>query len=214
MEPVKPPQDDPSCVSIILEPVVACKIPPAERMYVVQAAVSANETLSTMGVYNRGISSSLSPVAKDDWWNTGKRRSPFTIVPVLSLRTVIASIPDRVAIWFLMTDMQGHDFAALANAGDLLDRVHYMKNEVWIGNVQSYAGLRNDFCLDHFPFLVDRGFALKKVAQKHKTWYRDGAHAARDCPATPRARVPGLNESDALWSRPGTTLPRPPHWRA
>ena len=34
-------------------------------------------------------------------------------------------------IWYMKTDMQGHDYSALVGGGDLLKRVNYIKSECW-----------------------------------------------------------------------------------
>ena len=94
--PVLPEGDD--TIAIAFEPIVGCEIKSHPNLYVVHTAVSANSSLATMQVYNRGISSSLS-TANPGWWSTGKRHSGMKIVPTLSLATVIDSIPEHVLIW-------------------------------------------------------------------------------------------------------------------
>ena len=91
--PVLPEGDD--TIAIAFEPIVGCEMKSHPNLYVVHTAVSANSSLATMQVYNRGISSSLS-TANPGWWNTGKRHSGMKIVPTLSLATVIDSIPEHV----------------------------------------------------------------------------------------------------------------------
>ena len=60
LQPVRPPPNDNSTVAIVFEPIVAAKIVPESRLYVVSAAVSDESGLTTMGVFNQdGVSSSL-----------------------------------------------------------------------------------------------------------------------------------------------------------
>ena len=101
--PVLPEGDD--TIAIAFEPVVGCEIPSHPNLYVVHTAVSANSSLATMQVYNRGISSSLS-TANPGWWNTGKRHGGMRIVPTLSLATIIDSIPEHVLIWHVNSPPQ------------------------------------------------------------------------------------------------------------
>ena len=138
LQPVRPPPDDPTTIVVAFEPIVGCRITPSPRLFVVHAAVAANDTLSTMTVLNKdGLSSSMStPVYKGDVPpNYYQNDGTMSIVPVLSLKTVIQSFIQSpvgpLNLWFLKTDMQGFDFTALVGGGDLLKHVQYIKTEVW-----------------------------------------------------------------------------------
>ena len=80
------------------------------------------------------------------------------------MRTIIGALPASVELWFLKTDVQGHDFAAVKGAGDMLRRVQWMKNEVQIQRQQMYEGVDNDFCDDFWPYLTNLGFDLVELA--------------------------------------------------
>ena len=70
--------------------------------------------------YNKfGESSSLGTATEKAEYTTryrGKRK----IVNVISLTTLVESIPLTVKLWYLKTDMQGFDFDALRSAADIL----------------------------------------------------------------------------------------------
>ena len=83
--------------------------------------------------YNKfGESSSLGTATEKAEYTTryrGKRK----IVNVISLTTLVESIPLTVKLWYLKTDMQGFDFDALRSAADVLrtGRAQYVMSEVW-----------------------------------------------------------------------------------
>ena len=156
--PLLPPEDNETVVAVALEPVVASQITPAPRLFVVPAAVSDASGLAMMGVFNlKGESSSLSKPAQRRPWNVGSKLHEPRLVPVLRMRDVLHSIPSDLLIWFLKTDMQGHDFKAVASAGQqLAARVPYIMSEVYLENMHSYSGTRNDYCTDWLPFSVPR----------------------------------------------------------
>eukprot|EP00966_Prymnesium_polylepis_P021908 503549-Prymnesium_polylepis.1 len=131
----RPPSD--STVAVVaFEPIVHCKIEATERLYVVPAAVSAADSVSTMRVLGQsGVSSSLakpSKLAQTIMMET-KDKEEIRLVPVLAMKSVLDSLPQQIV--FLKTDMQGHDFQTLQSAGrQLAERVHYIHSEVF------YAG--------------------------------------------------------------------------
>ena len=57
-------------------------------------------------------------------------RKPPLVVPVVRMSAVLSSVPSRIDIWLLKTDMQGYDAKALTDGGPLLRRVHYVAAEV------------------------------------------------------------------------------------
>ena len=96
------------------------------RVHLSRAAIGRDEGEATMGIYHKhGAASSLSEpvsaqrlskVTRDEF---SSPKQTMITVPVLSLRTVLDSVPESVEVQLLKTDMQGHDFAALLSAGDL-----------------------------------------------------------------------------------------------
>lgn len=215
--PLRPPKDDLSTIVIAFEPVVGCRIRARERLYVVHAAVASSTSFSTMGVYhdNQGSSSLSAPAKSFDW---SKKAQPAVIVPVIAMRTVLESIPAGVEIWFMKTDMQGHDFDALVGGGHLLRRVHYLRAECSLNNVRSYTGPPNDFCLNLFPYLTSHGFEFVHMhgnAQARRAvnnWKGVTGHqAALDYCAQHKGDPPraGMSEGDAFFQRAGARLPPP-----
>ena len=146
---------DPKTVAIAVEPMVGCRIREQRNLHVLHAAVAANNTLAFMQWYNKfGESSSLGTATEKADYTTryrGKRK----IVNVISLTTLVESIPLTVKLWYLKTDMQGFDFDALRSAADVLrtGRAQYVMSEVWWDRYQSYAGQSNDFCLHQYPLM-------------------------------------------------------------
>jgi len=96
--------------SVAFEPVVGCRIPHHERLYVVHAAVSDMEGLSSMAIYNKaGKSSTLgTPAVQGRAWSdqSSHGMKPQILVPVVSMASVLAAMPPDKTIWFLKTDMQ------------------------------------------------------------------------------------------------------------
>ena len=106
LQPILPPPDDPTTIAVAFEPIVGCMITPSPRLFVVHAAVAANNTLSSMRVLNHdGVSSSMSEPAYDSV-NTGLQKKAMLrtgprmggaggarmhLVPVLSMESVIQS---------------------------------------------------------------------------------------------------------------------------
>lgn len=213
--PVLPPSDGTTIV-LAFEPVVGCRIKPRPRLYIINAAVAAEASLSTMGVYNTGKSSSLSAAVKS--MPFARAEAPSIIVPVLSIQTVLASVPAAAQIWLLKTDMQGWDCATLVGAGPVLRRVHYVRAEAFLANTHSYEGPQNDFCLNLLPSMLRLGFeflhmhgnsgARGAVNGGKGVVGLDAAHAYCALHASDEPR-PGLLEGDAYFRRAGTTLPPP-----
>ena len=105
-------------------PVVHEKILPMDRLYVVPAAVSGTQGIATMGVYNlNGLSSSLSAPAAglSAKWASSRMPTNATTVTTFAMADVLNAYRGRV--WYLKTDMQGHDFVSLKSAGQLLRTV-------------------------------------------------------------------------------------------
>lgn len=157
-------------VAIAIEPMVGCKIRERPGLHVVHAAIAANDTLMFMNWFNKfGESSSLSTPTEVANWNTQWRKPP-KIVNVISMKTLLAALDERVDLWYLKTDMQGFDFQAFVAGAHLVkERAHYVMTEVWWANFQSYNDLKNDFCKDHWPFFTALGFELVDVEDGYKT---------------------------------------------
>jgi hypothetical protein len=66
LQPMKPPDDDPSVFVIAFEPIMHChqNYPKHERLLVVLAAVSNQTYMTLMSSYNVGKSSSLGSTAE------------------------------------------------------------------------------------------------------------------------------------------------------
>ena len=86
--------------------------------------------------------------AASSFWNTGADRGDGTVrmVPVVSLRSVLAAVPRGIPVALLKSDMQGADFAAIKSAGVALlrEKVSMIATEVWMGGVRSYQHDGND----------------------------------------------------------------------
>ena len=99
-----------------------------------EAAVSARSGTATMHLYGRsktfvGASSSLSAskvaeAAGHIISSTSKAGAALKlqstakrVVPLLSMRAVLDAIPSHMTLWYLKTDMQGHDFEAISSVG-------------------------------------------------------------------------------------------------
>ena len=124
---------DPQTVAIAVEPMVGCRIREQRNLHVLHAAVAANNTLAFMQWYNKfGESSSLGTATEKAEYTTryrGKRK----IVNVISLTTLVESIPLTVKLWYLKTDMQGFDFDAITE--------RRRRIEIWKSSVCHVRGL-------------------------------------------------------------------------
>jgi len=135
----------PCAHNIAVEPIVANKIPFHRQLSVLPAAVSSQPGVMSMRIYNdNGVSSSLAKPAKTGFWNSKESRGDgrLAIVPVITLSSLLNSIPKRINVAFLMTDIQGYDFMAIKEAKNTLkERVSHMMNEVWYDDVYTYSGV-------------------------------------------------------------------------
>lgn len=227
LDPLLPPEDDPTVAAIAFEPIVSCNISHHPRLYVVPAAVSSEDGMALMNVaHQHGVSSSLyEPTKKVHAMlsaNTGVAETE-KIVPMVAMTTFLNSIPERIDILHIKTDMQGHDYSALSSAGALLRRAHYLETEVYFRGVETYKGAKNDFCRDTFPFMRSIGFEVIGVYNRHK--YSDSLHksnlkhgiatdAASADAFCKRETLKGavsvsLYEGNAYWKRNDTTLQPP-----
>ena len=128
-DPILPPADDDAVSVIAVEPIVHEKIKRTPRLYVLPAAVAAEDGVAMMSILNKGgVSSSLSQPAVRSFWT---HSNGVRLVPVIALRTLLASIPEALGLWYIRTDMQGHDFRTLSSVGDALARAEYVTAETW-----------------------------------------------------------------------------------
>ena len=231
--PVLPDPNTASVLSLAFEPIleVVGKIAAHEKLLVVPAAVSSFDGLRTMRTYNTGgVSSSLGRAATTDFWNDNKTRGDGrqVVVPVLSLKTVLSSLPLRVEVPYLKTDMQGADFAAIESllghdlkGINMLRRIPYILTEVWLQNEQSYLGFHNDLCRNWLPLMDAAGYKLVYIrvieSNELRNWpatelddwsqawaYNPHLQCDADLNNEKHTRRPGLFEADVHWIRNDT----------
>lgn len=151
----------PCAQNIAVEPIVGNKIPFHRQLSVLPAAVSSKAGVMSMRIYNdNAVSSSLAKPAMTDFWNSEENRGDgrLAIVPVITLSSLLNSIPKRINVAFLMTDIQGYDFTAIREARDTVkQRVTHIMAEVWYDDVVTYSGVHNDLCRDWLPFMTELG---------------------------------------------------------
>ena len=134
VDPPMPPDAETAVLAI--EPVLktAAAIEPHPNLYVVTAAISDTPSFAKFTIFNRGMSSSLAePVDPNIYWALKDGGyPPFSIVPVLTLDHLIASIPDSIRIELVKTDMQSFDLRAAKSASlESLARVEKYQAEVY-----------------------------------------------------------------------------------
>jgi len=215
LDPILPPVDSgDKGLTIAFEPIVGCKIKPHKQLMVVHAAVAANAGLSSMFLYNQnGESSSLSKPAYQGFWNSDSNRDGhIQIVPIITLHQILYAVPLHIAIPYIKTDMQGHDFVAIEAAGDYLFKrnVDYLYAEVYMNNLSVYKGVNNDFCTSWWPHMQRIGYDLVYVEQIAQP--RLDTKSATDFCAQQRLKVDTtaasatealMSEGNALWKRNG-----------
>lgn len=187
VDPIMPDEEFGPCArTIAVEPIVSCKIPPHSQLNVIPAAVADKAGVMTMRTYNSGMSSSLANIAKEDYWNKkGKGdNGKLVIVPVITLSSLLNSIPSFTNISLLMTDMQGLDFVTVkAGAQTLKDKVTHLITEVWLKDSYTYDA-KNDLCRDWMPFMEELGELLNncimsfQIRKKTKS-FRSTANTCR-----------------------------------
>jgi len=212
LDPILPSHDlGPCAVSIAVEPVVGCQIQSHPQLHVVHAAISKAAGIASMKVYNKaGVSSSLAKPTTKSGWNSNRKRGDgkLLLVPVITLTSLLESIPQTVRIRVLMTAMQGYDFVAVKAAGPaVFKRASHILAEVWENDVQTYS-TENDLCRDWLPFMTKLGYTLIKVTDQatRKSITNKDAQMARctkqlrESPERPSNKF-GLSESDAQFVR-------------
>jgi hypothetical protein len=196
-----PPKDDDSVGVLAVEPVLrtAARIPIHERLFILVCAIADSPRFQSFFHYNAGgLSSSLSQLSNPgEWWKKytdvdprkgfSARKNPefeeakkvhqhtMSIVPVMSLKMLLHSIPAHIEITELHTDMQGYDFLAIKSAAKSIHRIKKLQTEVHIKDVP-YAGVSNDYDKDWVPYMKHMGYNLTKM-------------------------IGGGKEADAFWER-------------
>lgn len=219
LDPVEPPTDNESIIVLAFEPILntAARIPVVPRRFVIQAAIAEGPSrLQTMYIYDTtsdypAAASSLSKAHTQLDSFGWARLSSRQIVPVVSLRLVLESIPGHLDVLFLLTDMQSYDLQGLRSAGKLIRRVHWIVSEVQINGFQHYRGVSNDLQLDWMPFMESNGFRMAHVHELPTyliNYFGDKlmAHQTRAhsiCNSKPPKRRVGQDEIDVAWVRVG-----------
>lgn len=231
-DPTLPVARSPPIIAIAFEPIVPhlarLTYPNASNLYIIPAAVSATDGLEMMAVLGRsshyaGSASSLSaPADKKSTAAIVNMRAVAKagghramVVPVLGMRTVLNALPQTLALSFLKTDMQGHDFAALQSAGkELLHRAEFIKAETYHSEGSTYVGVRNSFCTNLLPHMDAIGFELVGITGMGAPGiFFDAPASRRHCKSKPE-RWPGMTdrgfEADAYFASPRRMRARPP----
>ena len=155
-DPIMPDEKLGPCAhTIAVEPVVANQIKPHPQLSVIPAAVANNPGVMSMKVMNwNGVSSSLVDVRSD---YPALKSNKYTVVPVITLSSLLNSIPSTAKISVLMTDIQGLDFTAIKEAAEVIkEKVTHLKTEVWKNDEYTYDA-KNDLCRDWIPFMEELG---------------------------------------------------------
>ena len=209
LDPIVPrPNDNPCTIALTFEPIVGHRIPQHPALHVIPAAVTGSSGWSTMNIYNRdGRSSSLSKASYKDGWNN---HSQLKVVPTIGLRLILESLRN-FEIDFILTDMQGHDFAAVSSVGDFLAKagVKRLVTEVYRDQVFTYQGVQNDLCQDWLPHMTNIGYVFEGLTEMSGDTeglidgYRNAEEIVGSCKIaasktdkTPKA---GLSEYNAFW---------------
>ena len=210
LDPIIPrPSDDPCTVSIAFEPIVSHLIPKHPALHVIPAAVTGDSNgWSAMNIYNKdGRSSSLSKASYKDSWN---KHSEVKLVPTISFQQVLESLKGY-EIDLILTDMQGHDFAAVSSVGNLLAEVGVKRivTEVYKDKVFTYEGAQNDLCENWLPHMTKVGYVfegLTKMSGDVDTLipgYRNKHEIVESCKSAVlqlrEMSKAGLNEYNAMW---------------
>ena len=222
LEPVLPPQRNKSIAAVGFEPIVHGKVRQHEGLFMIPAAVSDYSGVAMMNIWNKdGASSSLSQLTSESQSVILRERKgslPVMMsVPVISMTSVMQSVPDELTIWFLKTDMQGHDFAALSSCGALLRRIDWIMAEVYTHSNLSeatYVSASNRYCEDFVPHMASIGFLPWGVTthRPHAAIHHFGKsqQAADEWCRQDFARKINARETNGYWVRNDSKLPPPP----
>jgi len=123
-------------------------------------------SLRKMGLNDMGESSSLSAPSQKRVWN--QRDQGMDFAPVTTFAAILDSIPADIDIPEVVTDMQGHDFAAAASAAERIKRVRTYRAEVEAGAQGAYDGPENFLKGNWLPHMQTMGFSLHKCSLAYK----------------------------------------------
>lgn len=156
--------------TIAFEPISAVKIEPRPWLTVVAAAVSSSSRMQQMYRYSGdGVSSSLYQAKYPEMFKAEYRDGSSVLVPVVSMQSVLDSIPAEVSTPFVKTDMQGADFEAIASVGRGIQRFGWLHTEVWHHGCKSYEQFDNDFCRDWYPHMTQMGYRVLDIGRDWAT---------------------------------------------
>jgi FkbM family methyltransferase len=203
-DPIRPPNNDNNVKVLAFEPNLdtISKIIPHPNLYIIPAAVSYDDTLSKFNFYNDGLSNSINEAHSSSLF-IGNSTGLASIVPTLSLASILNSIDDTTDIVYMKTDIQGEDFKALKSAGTALTRIPFLKTEVSFGNYVIYNNATNDFCRHVYLYMDDLGYDahyLEIVNQRYPHTFADTiAFCKYDVANGPKVPIVGMWEGNVWW---------------
>lgn len=167
----------------------SCKFCDTQVIFI-NAAVSNKSGIGTMNLYNYGgVASSLSIVTDDVSktrfgkstkkttvmpWNKKKHEHMksythnFEHVPLISLASLIDSIPKQIEIEHLFLDIQGHDLSAIKSCSKhQLQRIKKITNECWKDGTQPFYKDIDNYFASWKYYMENNGF---KLSQTKNAW--------------------------------------------
>mmetsp|Transcript_2669 Transcript_2669/g.3065 ORF Transcript_2669/g.3065 Transcript_2669/m.3065 type:complete len:359 (+) Transcript_2669:543-1619(+) len=212
-DPIVPDPNNKCGLSIAVEPIVHAQIESHPQLHVLPAAVSTTTGVSTMHVYSQaGVSSSLAKSIRFASDDNDKSKSNMRLVPTITMNQLLSSIPPHIPINFMMTDMQGYDYAAVKfGMKEIVKRqIPVIVTEVSIAGQYLYEGVDNDLCFHWIPMMTKHGYYLYKVTRHSLTniWFRNAnAVQSKLCQHQSAAKVKyGFNEGNAIWRLVNSTI--------
>lgn len=153
-----PPEPFENVFVIAFEPLteIASQVQHLPDRYVVNAAIGETNGIAAFRHF-KDSSSLLSPHFRAAKWHRKGLRGQKVLVPLLSSYDVMLSLR-KYRCLFLKTDMQGMDFRAVQNMGELVKGCHWLLVEAYCKNFTSYAQAVNDFDRDWVPMMHRLGF--------------------------------------------------------
>ena len=174
LDPIMPDEELGPCAhTIAVEPIVAHRIDPHPQLSVIPAAVADRPGVMSMMKLNRdGVSSSLATVSSiEEAPSHILKGIENVIVPVITLSSLLSSIPSTAEISVMMTDIQGLDFTAIKEGAEILkEKVTHLKTEVWKEDKYTYDDTKNDLCRDWIPFMEELGMGHSRPFIIHLTF--------------------------------------------
>lgn len=159
-----------------------------------------------MRMYNTGgMSSSLSAAAVDSAWTKTGAGGQIRIVPTVPMKTVMESLKNY-NVEFIMTDMQGYDFAAVSSVHLLDYGVKRIMTEVFLFDEHHYEGVDNDICWDWWLNMKQQGYIFEGLVPERQGYANQEEldKTCKEIQKQPRMRPPGSQWADALWRHPNT----------